>query len=452
MTTLNSRDLDQARLKALERIIADMQPSMAGRLALAAAVLGLFAMTTLSDGALWRRCALAALFIVMLGVFVWLVIAERREQREGRRPGEAFGRMKVTLGAAWFVVPFLTLLILVSGGFDGPFLPVLVPVSLYVAAVYPRNGLFGFAVSSSCVVIGLALVSWYRLLPELMPAIFGGPNAMTQSGSLLVAKAAVMLLLIVWTAFVGDLIRKLFQGMINRALEARDEALRNYADHTRTLTQLSGEIAHELKNPLASVKGLAAMLDRDLTGKNAERMAVLRREVDRMEEILSGFLNFSRPLLPLQQQEVPLRSVCDAVVSLHEGLAHQRGVALEVREERAAWVWCDPRKVKQVLINLVQNALDASPAGTAIELVITESGGARALVEVRDRGPGLPASIRDRVFEAGVTTKPQGSGLGLSMARALARQHGGELELRGREGGGCVAALALPWKAEALAA
>jgi len=95
------------------------------------------------------------------------------------------------------------------------------------------------------------------------------------------------------------------------------------------------------------------------------------------------------------------------------------------------------------VINLVQNALDAAPPGTALLLAV-DSRRAMAHVRVSDRGPGIDAEVAERVFDPGVTTKEQGSGLGLVVARGLARQHGGELLLASRDGGGTVAELTLP--------
>jgi signal transduction histidine kinase len=239
------------------------------------------------------------------------------------------------------------------------------------------------------------------------------------------------------------LVRTIFEDLFEEGIQERDRMLSLHADQNRALIGLSGEIAHELKNPLASVKGLAALVGRDLEGKSAERMTVLRREVDRMQDVLEELLTFSRPLVPLAMEEVELGALSREVARLHEGSAAERTVGIEVRADAPVRVQCDPRKVRQVLINLVQNALDASPAGATIEVALaaTDDG---AMLTVLDRGPGIDAELGERVFEAGVTTKDHGSGIGLVVARSIARQHGGELTLRPREGGGCVAELTLP--------
>jgi signal transduction histidine kinase len=145
--------------------------------------------------------------------------------------------------------------------------------------------------------------------------------------------------------------------------------------------------------------------------------------------------------VPLALGDSAVGAIAREVAVLHEGMARDRHVILEVRGEGRAR--CDPRKVKQVLINLVQNALDASPAGEAVVIEVTEAPGLARLA-VLDRGSGLDPALASRVFEPGVTSKAGGSGLGLTVARAIARQHGGELRLEPRDGGGLRAELTLP--------
>jgi signal transduction histidine kinase len=179
-----------------------------------------------------------------------------------------------------------------------------------------------------------------------------------------------------------------------------------------------------------------------VTGKSGERLAVLRREVDRMQGILEEFLNFSRPLVPVATEKVDIDALCREVAALHEGMAHERGISIKVRGAGATAL-CDPRKIEQILLNLVQNALEASPTGATVEIESSHDSDC-VRVRVLDRGPGVAAELAARVFAPGLTSKAQGSGLGLTIARALARQHGGDLEIGAREGGGCVAVLRLP--------
>jgi len=98
-------------------------------------------------------------------------------------------------------------------------------------------------------------------------------------------------------------------------------------------------------------------------------------------------------------------------------------------------VRCDPRKVKQILLNLVQNAIDASPLGGTVELSATRDRD-RVVISVRDQGPGVPSEQMRRIFEPGVTTKANGSGLGLTIVRQLVEQHCGSIALDNRDGGG----------------
>ncbi|MBN9683476.1 MULTISPECIES: sensor histidine kinase [unclassified Corallococcus] len=388
----------------------------------------------IGDTAVWRRwCVALALALVVVGLGV--VTAWRRQPVVTHESG----RMLPLVAFPLFTVVNLSL-----GGLESPLIPLVLPVSLATAILFTPARARRWAGYLLALVGVQAAVTLTGTVEDLVPPLFGGGPRAGHNTALLLTMLAVTGFLVLWTNFVGTNLRRTFRGMVRTALDARDEALNAHEERVRSLTTLSGEIAHELKNPLASVKGLAAMIAREVEGRPAERLAVLRREVDRMQEILEGFLNFSRPLLPLNEAHVPLDGLCRQVAELHEGMAGERGVGLRVAEGPPVEAWCDARKVRQVLIDVVQNALDAAPRGTTVELQAWTSREGGGRVEVRDRGPGLADEVRERVFEPGITTKPHGSGLGLALSRALMRQHGGELNLRAREGGGCVAELSLP--------
>lgn len=325
-----------------------------------------------------------------------------------------------------------------TGGLFSPLLPILIPMTILVA-------LFGEQRTFNAL-LGLA-VPWFFTLAylhtrgSLMPVLFGGPQPIEHSVAPWLA-AALLTMMISMTGQSGLALQRVLEDLFREATSERDRSLALHRDQSRALTLLTSEIAHELKNPLASVKGLSALVAKELEGRAAERMTVLRGEVDRMQSILEEFLTLARPLVPLVVADTDLRELCREVLRLHEGSAHERGVRMEL-EGSAAKLQCDPRKVRLVLINLLQNALEASPRGGRVTLKI-EPAGEQLRVLVVDQGPGLPADLLERVFEPGATQKAQGSGIGLVVARSLARQHGGDVALHGGEHGGLVAALALP--------
>src|SRR5919204_257379 len=161
-----------------------------------------------------------------------------------------------------------------------------------------------------------------------------------------------------------------------------------------------------------------------------------------MQKLLEEFLNFSRPLSPLSLDTVDGVRIGGEIIDLFQGVAQERNLLIAISGSPVE-LRCDRRKIKQVLINLVQNAVEASPPGGEIGIEV-EPHPERAAIRVLDRGHGLSAEVAQRLFQPGVTTKPRGSGLGLTIARSIAEQHGGTLTLRGREGGGCAAELIIP--------
>lgn len=381
----------------------------------------------------WRRGALAAL---ALGLVVLSVVDLRNVMLNRSRPYAP----NMNLAAIGILHP---LIVFATGGLESPVLPLLPALSLGIGLFAPVALTVVVVASQLILVFAMALVHVRGWIPGFMPDLLGG-GATSRQTLHVILSAGVLSVVVVGAAWVGRALRSMFAHVLNRSLAAKDQALDAHLEQTQALTALSAEIAHELKNPLSSVKGLAALVSKDVEGKPAERLGVLRREIARMEESLEALLNFSRPTTPLMSAEEDLADCIANVVELHEGMARERGVKL-VSNSASVVARFDRRKVRQVLINVVQNAIESSSPGGVVELFARTQSDV-AVVDVLDRGSGLDAETAADLFEPGVTTREKGSGLGLPIARGLMRQHGGDLQLHPREGGGAVATLTLPTK------
>ena len=382
------------------------------------------------------------LFGAAASTLIVVALIENRANQLRQLSDARLTRTVIVTGVIQLVVMFAT------GGVGGPLLPGTMLIALIASLLLqPREaGTFVLGIQVPSVWLS-AVVHAMGLLPELHISAYDGLFVVPGTpGVGAFVSAGFTSVLLVAAFVVGRNMRNVVDDLVREMAEDREASLAQHLDSARTMSALSGEIAHELKNPLASIKGLTALVHRDLQGVPKERMEVLRREVDRMQRILDEFLTYSRPLVPLTIERVELCEVTRDVLSLHEGLALERRIEVVMKSEKPVWLRCDPRKVRQVLINLIQNAMDASPRGGEVMLEVAHEH-ASVCVRVRDHGAGIDASVMSQLFTVGATTKERGSGLGLVVARGLARQHGGELTLENAVDGGAYATLRLPLEA-----
>lgn len=214
-----------------------------------------------------------------------------------------------------------------------------------------------------------------------------------------------------------------------RLLRRQREAEQRAAERQRLegLARAGAGLAHQLRNPLATIKGSCQLLLENARPENVKRLRGALEQATRMERLLTDLLDFARP---------PRPEPC--LVELAPALSELGGVVVRVPADLAAWV--DPEHLRHVLANLVDNAVAAS--GGEVE-VTAERNGHGVVLRVADRGPG-PEDDPEHLFEPYVTRRPDGTGLGLPIARALARANGGDVTLSARPGGGTVATLRLP--------
>jgi two-component system, NtrC family, sensor histidine kinase HydH len=216
------------------------------------------------------------------------------------------------------------------------------------------------------------------------------------------------------------------------------------AERLSAVAELSAGLAHEIRNPLAGISGAAGILKRtNASGRNvSECVEIIEKESNRLNRLLTGFLDFARPR-PLRVQSTDLGAVFESVVAVASRapeaarIEFQREIAGDFPE-----IECDSEQLKQVLLNLVINAIQATGAGI-VRLTAT-TGDDMARIAVIDQGPGIPADQQERIFDPFFTTKDSGTGLGLAVASKIIQQHGGVMTARNGDAGGLAVLVELP--------
>lgn len=210
------------------------------------------------------------------------------------------------------------------------------------------------------------------------------------------------------------------------------------------LGEVAAGMAHEIRNPLAAIEGFTSLAEARIRGKDpvaSSNLRDARREVAVLNGFINDFLEYARPRPP-KPAACDLAAVADEAAGL--GIpARGRRWRLERSGARSLEARSDAGQVRQVLLNLIRNAVEAMPKGGAVEVGVARRG-AEAHLWVRDRGRGIPDGQREGLFKAFVTSKPMGTGLGLSIAQGLAEGLGGRIEVRSGGGVGSTFTLVLP--------
>lgn len=250
-----------------------------------------------------------------------------------------------------------------------------------------------------------------------------------------------------------ELLLTLEQAMRQVRLHAEKRELARRAQMTEKLAAvgtMTAGLSHEIRNPLNAAALQLSVLERRLRrlpegqqGPLLEPLLLVRDEIRRLDHILEDFLQFARPR-EFRPEAVEVGQLLRRVVDLLSGQAEARKVRLELElPATMSAVAGEEERLRQVLINLALNALDATPAGGRVLLSAGEDAG-RVWITVDDTGPGIPQELRDRIFEPFFTTKAEGSGLGLSIVHAIVTQHEGTLEIGDAPTGGARFILRLP--------
>lgn len=372
----------------------------------------------------WRIVVPVAMFAAMVSLQVTVLRwAERRRTRDDR----PFVFMH--LNSQLYMVGVTT----ITGGLYSPVMPVLgistaLPIMFFGSSIVSR----WLTVTSVTLFVAMAAIPRDYLGPALPHDQY----------------ATVAVVSFVWVALiVNTFVRRVYEASIiaSSTVDAlSEERVKVAAEQMCRLQSVGAKVAHELKNPLASVKGLAQLLARGAGDpRTRERLDVVQSEIARMETILGEYLSFSRPLEDLKPEPIALDGVVRDAAAVVAGRAEHHGLALEV-ETQAVTLTADARRLKEALLNLLANAIEATPSGGTIRVRTRKDGDGSGVIEVVDTGRGIKPDELVRLGTSFFTTRDGGTGLGVVLASTVVAQHGGTIHYDSAPGRGTTVTVRLP--------
>jgi two-component system, NtrC family, sensor histidine kinase HydH len=232
----------------------------------------------------------------------------------------------------------------------------------------------------------------------------------------------------------------------NQNLRRAEASLRR-SERLAALGQLTAGLAHELRNPLGTIKASAEMLTKESTKSRPDVMTEMAEyigsEVDRMNGLVSNFLDFAKPLV-LRPVTASLRPVIEDVVRQQAELANSREVTLSIRMSNPAFSFSfDPDLLRLAISNLVQNAIQASAPGEEVE-IRADARDEEVMIFVSDHGQGIQPEHLESIFNPYFTTKPVGVGLGLAIVSKIVDEHQGRINVFSEPGAGTRFEITLP--------
>lgn len=224
-------------------------------------------------------------------------------------------------------------------------------------------------------------------------------------------------------------------------LKKRELMIRKW-DKLSAVGQLAAGIAHEVRNPLTSVKGFMQLLAQETNNKYTD---IILSELERIEFIMNEFLVLAKPHQDIQMKLSNINEVLGEVVEFMKPEALLYGVDIYPDFYKPLpFVYCEPKQIKQVIINLIKNAIDAMPSGGNIYLTTSITDDKQAAIEVRDEGTGISTERLERLGEPFYSNKEKGTGLGLMMCYKIIENHQGTIQFTSTEGKGTTVSVLLP--------
>jgi len=241
-----------------------------------------------------------------------------------------------------------------------------------------------------------------------------------------------------------DLLTRRIAEMVQQLRQREREVVR--AEQLAAVGQLAAGVAHEIRNPLTSIKMLVqAGLQEDAPlGLAGDDLRIIEQEIRRMERSLQSFLDFARPPKAVRRP-MKLMPMLRNVFALLQGRAEKQRVTMQLDAvSDAIELVADEEQLRQVIVNLALNSLDVMPNGGQLSVSVRQDDRRMVYLRVADTGPGIPPEVLSRLFQPFVSTKETGLGLGLVVSRRIIEDHGGKIEAENRPQGGARFLITLP--------
>jgi signal transduction histidine kinase len=332
-----------------------------------------------------------------------------------------------------------------TGGLASPLLPLGLPLfaaaSVTLPSGFPRRAFFAMCAAGFT---GLALLS-HTAVGDLPPPL--APTSGRPSPEYLVIAFGSLGFTLLTISRFGSYVSSAYERVAFELVNRREQLCNEGEGQTRALEGVAARLAHEVKNPLAAIKGLSTHLARSATDpKTAERLGIVAAEADRLQAIVESYLSFSRGLSELDVAPTAPYEIARELTLLLETRASDAGVTLEVTGSPEVELNADAGKLRQALLNFVLNAMQASSSGQRVTIDVGRACSADGFLRMRvtDRGVGMSRDVLERIQKPYFTTRAEGTGLGVAVARGIIEQHGGHVTYESAPGKGTTVIIDLP--------
>ena len=325
----------------------------------------------------------------------------------------------------------------VTGDIHSPVLPMLILPATLIGGVFGR-GPIRFLVLFPIVGFIPAMVSgMLGWIPRFEPLLSTHPDWQS------VLRATVIGAIILQTWRITGWLTEDVLQLARKVESAYDDLGKQFESQQRAAALFVSQLAHELRNPLASVKGLAELIRDHPEADNAQHLRIITDEIRRLESTLDATLSFARPAPLGAMAYFDVRESMQSALRILDGKIKDLGVDVFLDWPEDLLLKGDEQGFRQVFFNLIGNALKAMPSGGKLSITGRRERGGMD-ISVRDTGSGIPAELRDKVFEPYVSGDADGTGLGLSIVRQIVQAHGGTVAIGGGEGRGASVEIRLP--------